>query len=59
MCAAATGAGGTELTIEPRGAVTRTGRRMPSVNGRSLARIWWTRTISSLATICSVELKKY
>src|SRR5207245_1298637 len=37
--AAASGAGGRAFTIEPSGATTRTGRRIPSVKGTSAARI--------------------
>ena len=39
MWAAASGAGGRAFTIEPSGATTRTGRRIPSVKGTSAARI--------------------
>ena len=58
MCALATGAGGSEFTIEPSGQRRSNGRNSPAENGRSWQSSVHTSATSSLSMMYGFELKK-
>ena len=58
MCADATGAGGSELTIELAGTLTVTGANIPCVSGRSKASTSDPSPTICASMMCGLELKK-
>src|SRR5260370_33498180 len=58
MCADATGAGGSELTIELAGTLTVTGANMPCVSGRSKASTSDPSPTICASMMCGLEVTK-